>query len=309
MTAVIDRKALQYVYDYAKLDRVPEGPTSAQVTPRRYLSGETLETAKSSTIGAGLFGSHIIMALVGQARGSGSKAHTHPNEQFNYILAGTMLADIDGDRIFAGAGTLQHTPTLVVHTGVACPDEDLVFLAMKDTRHGVTGPPIDGKHDGPLYLPGFGKRAAERRLTTAETIAESARTLPAPRKTYVYDADRLETLPPGALSAHVEPRNAAKTLSGGSAASVSGEVLHVSLTRLPVGACGRSHTHGSEQFNFVLQGAIEVELDGVVHRVPERNAIHIPAGMRHRVVGSIGAEASYLVVKNKTYGIDPRFGE
>ena len=92
MTAVTDRKALQYVYDYARLDRAPEGPTSAKVTPRRYLSGETLETAKSSTIGAGLFGSHIIMALVGQARGSGSKAHTHPNEQFNYILSGTMLA-------------------------------------------------------------------------------------------------------------------------------------------------------------------------------------------------------------------------
>ena len=307
MSIVANRPTTQYVYDYAKLDRVPDGPTSAKVTPRRYLSGDTLETAKSSTIGAGLFGEHIIMALVGQACGSGSKAHTHPNEQFNYILAGTMLADIDGDRIFARAGTLQHTPTGVIHTGVACPDEDLVFLAMKDTRHGVTGPPVDGKHDGPLYLPGFGKRAAERRLSTAETIAESARTLPAPRRTYIYAIGDLSSAPAGVCSASVGPRAATAALPGGTATLVSGEVLHVAFVRLPRGVSGRRHSHGSEQFTFVLQGTIEVELDGVVHRVPERNAMHIPAGAQHRVVGAIDADASCIIVKNKSYGIEPRY--
>jgi quercetin dioxygenase-like cupin family protein len=305
MSSVLHRPVVQYVYDYAKLDRVPEGPTSAQVTPRRYLSGETLETAKSSTIGAGLFGAHIIMALVGQARGSGAKAHNHPNEQFNYILQGTMLADIEGDRIYAAAGTLQHTPTLAVHTGVACPDEDLVFLAMKDTRHGVTGPPVDGKHDGPLYLPGFGKRADEKKLSTAELMAESARALPAPRKTYVYELGDLRAAPLGALSASIQMRGTGSTLSGGSAAFVSGDVLHIGLVHLQPGVAGRRHKHASEQFNFVVKGAIEVELDGVVHRVPERNAVHIPAGLPHRIVGAIGAQASYIVVKNKTYGIEP----
>ncbi len=305
MASVMNPPAVQYVYDYAKLDRIPDGPTSATVTPRRYLSGETLETAKSSTIGAGLFGSHIIVALVGQARGSGSKAHTHPNEQFNYILQGTMLADIEGNRIFASAGTLQHTPTLVVHTGVACPDEDLVFLAMKDTRHGVTGPPIDGKHDGPLYLPGFGKRSGEKLLSTAETIAESARTLPPSRNTYVYDIGRLDSPPSGELSAAVHARSTIAGLSGGSGAFVSGEVLHVGLIHLPRGATGRRHSHGSEQFNFVLTGCLEVELDGIVHRVPERNAIHIPSGLPHRVIGPVGADASYIVVQNKSYGITP----
>ena len=307
MSTVV-HQPVQYVYDYAKLDRVPDGPTSAKVTPRRYLSGETLETAKSSTIGAGLFGEHIIIALVGQARGSGSKAHTHPNEQFNYILSGTMLADIDGDRIFARAGTLQHTPTSVVHTGAACPDEDLVFLAMKDTRHGVTGPPIDGKHDGPLYLPGFGKRAGERRLSTAETIAESARALPAARRRFVYDIGNLASIPEGVPSASARPLTALASLAGATGTFVSGEVLHVGLIQLPPGVSGRRHSHGSEQFNFVLHGAIDVELDGVVRRVPERNAIHIPAGLPHRVVAaSGGGEARYLVVKNKSYGIEPKY--
>lgn len=304
MSTVIHAPALQYVYDYAKLDRVPDGPTSAVVTPRRYLSGETLETAKSSTIGAGLFGKHLIVALVSQARGSGSKAHNHPNEQFNYIVQGTMLADIEGNRIFASAGSLQHTPTLAIHTGVACPDEDLMFLAMKDTRHGVTGPPVDGKHDGPLYLPGFGKRANERMLSTAETIAESARTLPAPRKCYVYDVSRLSAAPAGELSAAIQPRRD-DPICGGSAAFASGEVLHVGMVHLQPGQSGKRHRHGSEQFNFVVSGVIEVELDGAVHRVPARNAIHIPAQMPHRIIGCAGAPASYIVVKNKSYGIEP----
>jgi quercetin dioxygenase-like cupin family protein len=216
-----------------------------------------------------------------------------------------MLADMQGDRIFAGAGTLQHTPTLAVHTGVACPDEDLIFLAMKDTRHGVTGPPVDGKHEGPLYLPGFGKRSGEKLLSTAETIAQAARTLPAPRKTYVYDIGRLESPPSGESSASVHARGTMETMSGGSAAFVSGEVLHVGLIYLPHGATGKRHTHGSEQFNFVLKGCLEVELDGTVYRVPERNAIHIPAGLPHRVIGTDAADVSYIVVKNKTYGIRP----
>lgn len=304
MSSVVQAPVMQYVYDYALLDRVPEGPTSAVVTPRRYLSGETLETAKSSTIGAGLFGKHLIVALVSQARGSGSKAHNHPNEQFNYIVQGTMLADIDGNRIFASAGSLQHTPTLAIHTGVACPDEDLMFLAMKDTRHGVTGPPVDGKHDGPLYLPGFGRRANERMFSTAETITESARTLPEPRKRYVYDIGRLSIVPDGELSASISARHD-DSISGGSIACASGDVLHVGIVQLRRGQSGKRHRHGSEQFNFVVGGAIEVELGGVVHRVPERNAIHIPAQIPHRIVGPLGEAASYIVVKNKTYGIDP----
>jgi quercetin dioxygenase-like cupin family protein len=306
MASVVDPVAVQYVYDFSKLDRVPDGPTSATVTPRRYLSGETMETAKSSTIGAGLFGAHIIMALVGQARGSGAKAHTHPNEQFNFIVQGTMLADIEGDRIFAPAGSLQHTPTLAVHTGVACPDEDLVFLAMKDTRHGVTGPPVDGKHDGPLYLAGFGKRAHETRLSTAALMAESRRSSAPARRRYVYPVDRLDEQPAGESSAAMFPRSERRTLSGGSGFFVSGEVLHVGHVRLPSGAGGARHAHASEQFNFVLEGCLEVELNGVAHRVPRHCAIHIPPQVPHRVMAADGRDAVYVLVQNKSYGITPK---
>ena len=149
MSSVLPGAATQYVYDFSLLDRVPEGPTSARVDAKRLLSGPTLATGKSSTVGAVLTGKHLIVTLGRQARGSGAKAHTHPNEQFNYILAGVMTGELGGETIFARAGMLGHTPATIVHTGLACPDEDLMFLAMKDTRHGIVGPPVDGKYEGP----------------------------------------------------------------------------------------------------------------------------------------------------------------
>src|SRR5690606_24963422 len=154
------------------LDRIPEGSTSAKVAARRLLSGPTLATGKSSTVGAVLTGSSIVLTLGTQARGSGANAHTHPNEQFNFILQGTMTGEQGGERIFAPRGSLLHTPGGLVHTGLACPEEDLLFLAMKDTRHGIVGPSVSGKYEGPNYLPGFGTRAHERMKSTAELRAE-----------------------------------------------------------------------------------------------------------------------------------------
>ena len=56
MGQIAQKARTQYVYDFATLDRVPEGSTSAKVEPRRLLSGATLETGKSSTVGAVLTG-------------------------------------------------------------------------------------------------------------------------------------------------------------------------------------------------------------------------------------------------------------
>jgi hypothetical protein len=66
---------LRHIYKFAELDRVPEGPCSAQVSPRRLLSGETLTTGKSTSVGAVVKGERVQVALVHKARGTGSKIH------------------------------------------------------------------------------------------------------------------------------------------------------------------------------------------------------------------------------------------
>ena len=280
---------VQHVYDFATLDRIPESPTSLGVTTRKLLSGLTLQTGKSSTVGAVLSGARIICTLGTQAAGTGAKAHTHPNEQFNYILQGTMMSDIEGDRVFASKGTILHTPGGVVHTGLACPDEDLVFLAIKDTRHGIVGPPVDGKYDGPNCFPGFGNRSDEPRVTTAEVIAESKRLPRGPGKRYVYDMEKETPTGTGAASAHITPDSRLNLPSGLRGTLLTGELLHVVVLRFDPGAVLTNYRLLNEQFVFVVEGALEADLEDEHILIGRRCILHVPPGAQHRLAAPEGA--------------------
>lgn len=280
---------MQYIYGYGELDTAPDNPTSAKVAPRRVLSGPTIETAKSSTIGAVLYGEHIAVALAMQAAGSGAKAHSHPNEQFNYIVQGVMVSDINDEKLtFGKKGMIVHTPSLSIHTGQACPDEDMVFFAMKDTRHGITGPPIDGKHDGPFYLPGFGKRAQEPKRTTAQMMAESGTDPEGTNTRYIYDFDNLSERAGRVTSARMTPNlQLAGGVKGGLLIS---EKLQVAVLDMAPGAVLPTHLHENEQFTLVAEGDVHAYVAGNAHRVAERFVIHVPPNVSHGIIaGSKGA--------------------
>ena len=281
--------AVQHVYDFAKLDRVPAGRTSLEVTPRRLLSGPTLETGKSSTVGAVLKGEHIICTLGRQARGTGAKAHTHPNEQFNYILQGVMMSDIEGDRVFARPGTILHTPGSVVHTGLACPDEDLIFFAIKDTRSGIIGPPVDGEYNGPNCFAGFGSRSDEPRARTASAIEESKQLPRGPGKRYVYDMHRDIDDRRSPASAQLTRDAELKLPPGIRGKLLTGECLHVCVLHFDPGATLNNYRRDNEQLVFVVEGELDVDLADEHLIVSERCLLHVPAGMRHELNAPHGA--------------------
>jgi quercetin dioxygenase-like cupin family protein len=290
MTDIATLGRVQHVYDFATLDRVPDGPTSLKVTAKRLLSGPTLQTGKSSTVGAVLAGSHIITTLGRQARGTGAKAHTHPNEQFNYVLEGTMMGDVEGDRAFASRGMILHTPGMAVHTGLACPDEDLVFLAIKDTRHGIVGPPVDGKYDGPNCFPGYGSRAHEPPQTTAQAIAESMQLPPGPGRRYVYDMHAPhEGIASGAGSAVLTPGSALRLPNGVTGQLLTGELLHVAVLQLAPGAMLGPHAHDNEQLTFVVEGVVQARMADGTMEVRECCLLHVPAGALHAIAAPRGA--------------------
>ena len=280
---------MQYIYGYGELDTAPDNPTSAKVAPRRVLSGPTIETAKSSTIGAVLYGEHIAVALAMQAAGSGAKAHSHPNEQFNYIVQGVMVSDINDEKqTFGKKGMIVHTPSLSIHTGQACPDEDMYFFAMKDTRHGITGPPIDGKHDGPFYLPGFGKRAQEPKRTTAQMMAESGTDPEGTNTRYIYDFDNLSERAGRVTSARMTPN--LQLASGVKGGLLISEKLQVAVLDMAPGAVLPTHLHENEQFTLVAEGDVHAYVAGNAHRVAERFVIHVPPNVSHGIIaGSKGA--------------------
>lgn len=288
---------MQYIYGYEELNTAPDNPTSACVEARRVLSGPTLATGKSSTIGAVLYGEHVAVALAMQAAGSGAKAHTHPNEQFNYILQGVMVSDIDAEKqTFGGKGMIVHTPSMSVHTGQACPDEDLYFFAMKDTRHGIVGPPVDGKYDGPFYLPGFGRRALEPRLTTAQMMAVSGTDPHGVKTRYIYDFNDIFGKTGRADSARVQP--GLKLAEGVQGGLLISEKLQVAVLNLAPGAKLPTHAHDNEQFTLVAEGEVRASIADGTHRVRERFVMHVPPGVTHGMVA--GEQGARIVTVQDT---------
>lgn len=141
---------IKYVYKIDALDAVPEGVCSAKVTPNNFIS------KKSSSFGAALTGQRLHVGRIHKGVGSGTKLHNHPNEQFSFVLEGTMLYEIDGRKDQqAPPGTVTHLPPGIVHSALASAAGDVVTFVAKDTSHGMSGPPVDGIEDGPIYLPGF----------------------------------------------------------------------------------------------------------------------------------------------------------
>lgn len=145
---------VRYVYPIDEIEAVPPGLSSAKVVPKNFVSG------KSSSFGAALSGAALHIGVIHKARGSGAKLHTHPNEQFNVVLDGKLVGEIDGAPMEVLPYGLIHMPAGIRHCTAASADGDITVFIVKDTSHGLSGPPVDGVEDGPRYLPGFGPKTA-----------------------------------------------------------------------------------------------------------------------------------------------------
>jgi quercetin dioxygenase-like cupin family protein len=125
------------------------------------MAGIDAGTGYSTAHGPVVEGERMQCALVTKARGTGSRPHLHPNEQWNYIVKGWLRVKVgDEPERICGPGTLLYFPAQVVHYTIATQDEDVVFFAVKDLSHGIIGNAADGTMAGGHYDPGFerGKR-------------------------------------------------------------------------------------------------------------------------------------------------------
>ncbi len=112
-------------------------------------------TGYSTSHGGVLEGERMLVGYIHKPRGTGSRMHSHKNEQFNYVVKGTLKGSVNGKRVVAPAGTLIYIPANAPHTLVSTPEEDVIFLALKDLSQGIIGKAVDGTMTGPHYEPGF----------------------------------------------------------------------------------------------------------------------------------------------------------
>jgi quercetin dioxygenase-like cupin family protein len=130
----------RHIFELARLGKVEAGP------------------GYSTAAGALVEGERMMIGLMRMPRGTGALAHSHPNEQWAYVLEGTLKVDIDGRKWDAKAGSLVFIPANAVHALVASTDGDAVFLTAKDTSHGIAGTAVGDASAGAHHEPGFGPR-------------------------------------------------------------------------------------------------------------------------------------------------------
>src|SRR5512147_3029697 len=85
----------------------------------------------STSHGGVVEGKRMLVGYIHKPRGTGSRMHSHRNEQFNYVVRGTLVGSVNGKRVVAPAGTLIYIPANAPHTLVSTQDEDVIFIAIK----------------------------------------------------------------------------------------------------------------------------------------------------------------------------------
>jgi quercetin dioxygenase-like cupin family protein len=111
----------QHVFDLGTVNHILGGP------------------AYSTANGACVEGDRMIVGLMRMPAGTGAEAHSHPNEQWIYILEGTFAGEVDGRPFEARPGTVLYIPSNAVHSGKATSAGDVVFFTVKDASHSLHG--------------------------------------------------------------------------------------------------------------------------------------------------------------------------
>ena len=111
----------EYVFDLSRVNHILGGPDY------------------STANGACVEGERMIVGLMRMPAGTGAEPHSHPNEQWIYILEGVFHATVGGKTIEARPGAVIYIPADVVHSGKAGADRDVVFFTVKDAAHSLHG--------------------------------------------------------------------------------------------------------------------------------------------------------------------------
>lgn len=111
----------EYVFDFRKLNQIMGGP------------------GYSPVFGGCVEGERMIVALMRAPAGKMGDPHTHPNEQWIYVLEGEFEIRIEGQVHRVAPGGLIYIPAEKVHQGGATAGKDAVFFTCKDASHGLHG--------------------------------------------------------------------------------------------------------------------------------------------------------------------------
>ena len=111
----------EHVFDMQKVNQIMGGPEYSPV------------------FGGCVEGERMIVAVMRYPAGKPSDAHSHPNEQWIYVLEGELEMEFDGKWYRGGPGDCFYVPANKVHKARNESERDCVFFTCKDASHGLHG--------------------------------------------------------------------------------------------------------------------------------------------------------------------------
>jgi len=93
----------------------------------------------STAHGPFIEGQRMIFGKITIPAGTRAEPHSHPNEQFSFVLQGRVRVVIAGKKKTAGPGDIIHVPAGTVHSAEVLGEEDHVFITVKDASWGIHG--------------------------------------------------------------------------------------------------------------------------------------------------------------------------
>lgn len=111
----------EHVFDMRSVDRIMGGP------------------GYSPVFGGCVEGERMIVALMRYPAGKPSAPHSHPNEQWIFVLEGELEMQFDGRWYRGGPGHAFYVPANKVHQAANNGAQDVVFFTCKDASHGLHG--------------------------------------------------------------------------------------------------------------------------------------------------------------------------
>jgi quercetin dioxygenase-like cupin family protein len=111
----------EFVFNFDRLNQIMGGPDYSPV------------------FGGCVEGDRMIVALMNAPAGKTSELHSHPNEQWIFVLEGVMELIVDGHRHTAYPGEVIYIPAGVMHCGSTPEGQDAKFFTVKDASWGLHG--------------------------------------------------------------------------------------------------------------------------------------------------------------------------
>lgn len=235
---------------------------------RPFEIGRSLDVATAFESGASKYQAQIVSRLesaliIGswiESGGCGPDLHFHASDQAYYLVRGEINVQLGDDVHAITAGTYVHIPAGVAHRNWndGAQEEFHIELLLP---HPEPGQPLMTRVDRPEDAPGSREEAFVR-TTRADDYA-------------VVDG-----LPGMSLCQLSQNDNAV-----------------VNAIRVAPGGEGpRTHIHEFDQYYFVLDGTLEVEVALQRHSVGPGNVVLLPAGVPHRQWNAGSQEEVHLAV-------------